>query len=85
MTKFIFFLLNLQGYLSRLPYLLQIVEKSFLYKKVYIKIFIHFKLYYIITGNLCLVLRHPNEERGLRNWNEREFAHIYTKSYELPM
>lgn len=46
MTKFIFFLLNLQGYLSRLPYLLQIVEKSFLYKKVYIKIFIHFKLLY---------------------------------------
>jgi len=67
MTKFIFFLLNLQGISFKIKTFVTNSRKIISLQKKYILKYLYILSYYIITGIFCLVFRHHNEECGLRN------------------
>lgn len=67
MTKFIFFLLNLQGVSFKIKIFVTNSRKIISLQKKYILKYVYILSYYIITGNFCLVLRHHNQEHGIKN------------------
>lgn len=79
MTKFIFFLLNLQGISFKIKIFVTNSRKIISLQKKYILKYLYILSYYIITGSFCLVLRHHNEECGNKELKPNRIC-SYTKS-----